>query len=66
MLPTGLASLQSWVDERGLNRCFQPMQTEDPSLFDQWIASWRALVEFEIVPLSTQTASLPAWQTDLV
>jgi hypothetical protein len=51
MLPTGLAHLQSWVDERGLNRCFQLMETEDPSLFDRWIAGWSDLVEFEIVPV---------------
>jgi hypothetical protein len=51
MLPTGLAYLESWVDERGLNRCFQLMETEDPSLFDRWIASWSDLVEFEIVPV---------------
>lgn len=51
MLPTGLAYLESWVDERGLDRCFQLMETEDPSLFDRWISSWSDLVEFEIVPV---------------
>jgi Domain of unknown function (DUF3303) len=51
MLPAGLAYLESWVDERGLNRCFQLMETEDPSLFDRWIADWSDLVEFEIVPV---------------
>ena len=50
MLPPGLAYLESWVDERGLNRCFQLMKTEEPSVFDQWIANWSDLVEFEIGP----------------
>jgi hypothetical protein len=27
------------------------METEDASLFDEWIASWSDLVEFEIVPV---------------
>jgi hypothetical protein len=51
MLPPGLAYVQSWVDERGLDRCFQLMETEEPSLFDDWIARWSDLVEFEVVPV---------------
>src|SRR5919108_4909801 len=51
LLPPGLAYLESWIDERGLDRCFQLMETEDPTLFDQWIADWSDLVEFEIVPV---------------
>ena len=51
MLPPRLACLESWVDERSLNRCFQLMETEEPSLFDQWIANWSDLVAFEIVPV---------------
>ena len=34
----GLAYLESWVEKPGLDRCFQLMETEKPSLFDQWIA----------------------------
>lgn len=51
MLPPGLTYLESWIDERGLDRCFQLMATEEPSLFDEWIANWNDLVEFEIVPV---------------
>jgi hypothetical protein len=53
MLPPGLAYLDSWVDERTLDRCFQLMETEEPSLFERWIANWSDLVEFEIVPVVT-------------
>jgi len=53
MLPPGLAYVDSWVDERTLDRCFQLMETEEPSLFDRWIANWSDLVEFEIVPVLT-------------
>ncbi len=51
MLPPGLVYVESWVDERGLARCFQLMETEQADLFDQWIANWSDLVEFEIVPV---------------
>ena len=53
MLPFGLAYLESWVEERGLNRCFQLMQTENPNLLDEWMGNWSDLVEFEIVPVIT-------------
>jgi hypothetical protein len=38
------------VDER-LDRCFQLMETDNPSLFDTWIAAWSDLAEFEVVPV---------------
>ena len=50
MLPPGLLYLDSWIDER-LQRCFQLMETDDPSLLDRWTAEWSDLVRFEIVPL---------------
>ena len=46
----GLVFVDSWVDER-LDRCFQLMETDDPSLFDAWIAAWSDLAEFEVVPV---------------
>ena len=51
LLPPGLDFVESWVDERTLDRCFQLMETDDPGLFDQWTAHWRDLVDFEIVPV---------------
>jgi Domain of unknown function (DUF3303) len=51
MVPAGLAYVESWIEERDLSRCFQLMETEDASLFDEWIADWSDLVEFEIVPV---------------
>lgn len=51
MLPPGLVYLDSWIDERSLSRCLQLMETEDPTLFDEWIANWIDLVEFEIIPV---------------
>jgi hypothetical protein len=57
MLPAGLEFVESWVDER-LDRCFQLMETDDPSLFDEWISHWSDLTTFEVVPvLSSAEAS---------
>ncbi len=50
MMPDGLRYVDSWV-EAGLDRCFQLMECDDPRLFQQWVARWRDLVEFEIVPV---------------
>jgi hypothetical protein len=57
MLPAGLEYVDSWVDERRLDRCFQLMETEDPSLFDEWIAEWADLAEFEVVPVIYSAAA---------
>jgi hypothetical protein len=51
LLPPGLEYVESWVHERGLDRCFQLMESENPELLDRWTAEWRDLVDFEIVPV---------------
>ncbi len=54
MLPPGLHFVDSWIDERTLDRCFQLMETDDPGLFDEWAESWsqwNVLIDFEIVPV---------------
>ena len=57
LLPDGLEYVDSWVDKQ-LHRCFQLMETDDPSLFDVWTARWNDLAEFEVVPvLSSAEAS---------
>ena len=52
MLPEGLNYLDSWVDLNS-GRCFQLMETDDPRLFDKWIACWSDLVQFEVIPVMT-------------
>ena len=58
MLPQGLEYLDSWIDAR-LDRCFQLMETDDPTLFDDWTAHWSDLGEFEIVPVINSERPLP-------
>ena len=52
LLPEGLHYVSSWVDLE-FKRCFQVMETDDPSLFTVWIREWADLAEFEIVPVRT-------------
>jgi len=54
MMPAGLEYISSWIDH-DFKICWQLMQTEDFSLFDQWIANWSDLMDFEIVPVRTST-----------
>ena len=56
MAPEGLVYVDSWIDER-LDRCFQVMETDDPSLFDAWTAAWSDLATFEIVPVISSAAA---------
>ena len=52
MAPEGLRYINSWV-ENNFDRCFQLMECDDESLFDEWISHWQDLVEFEIVKVMT-------------
>ena len=50
MMPDGLEYVNSWLEKDG-DRCFQLMQTGDPSLFQIWLAKWKDLMSAEIVEL---------------
>ena len=52
MLPEGLRYVDSWIDAN-FARCFQLMECADPRLFDEWIACWQDLIEFEIIPVTS-------------
>jgi hypothetical protein len=51
MLPNGLKYVDSWV-EMNFDRCFQLMECDDVRLFQEWVAHWDDLVEFEIVAVN--------------
>ena len=59
MLPEGLRYVESWTEDN-FERCFQLMECDDAGLFEEWVARWQDLVEFEIVPVvsSEEAASL--------
>ena len=50
MLPEGLTYVNSWLEKDG-DRCFQLMETDDPSLFQVWLEHWKDLMAIEIVEL---------------
>jgi hypothetical protein len=50
MMPDGLKYVGSWI-EANFDRCFQLMECDDPRLFQQWVARWSDLMDFEIVPV---------------
>ena len=50
MMPAGLNFINSWV-AADLGRCFQLMECDDIAKFQQWIAQWSDLIEFEVVPV---------------
>ena len=49
-LPEGLRYRHSWVTPE-LERCYQVVETDDRTILEEWLASWAALVEFEVVPV---------------
>jgi hypothetical protein len=50
MLPSGLTYLNSWLEKDG-SRCFQLMETDDPSLFSTWWEHWKDLGTIEVVEI---------------
>jgi hypothetical protein len=50
MLPEGLVYLNSWLERDG-DRCFQLMETADPSLFRVWCERWQDLVSIEVIEI---------------
>ena len=60
----GVAYVGSWVvDDGGLNRCFQLMETSDAALFDVWFARWSDLVSFEVLPVITSAEAAARAET---
>ena len=57
MMPAGLEYVSSWIDLDS-KVCWQLMQTEDFALFDPWIANWRHLIDFQIVPVRTSAEAV--------
>ncbi len=50
MLPDGLTYIDSWLTA-DRQKCYQLMNSDDPTLFDAWIERWSDLIDFLIVEL---------------
>lgn len=52
LAPDGLRYISSWVTT-DLRHCYQIMECDDPSQLDAWLANWRDIVNFEVLPVIT-------------
>jgi uncharacterized protein DUF3303 len=59
MLPDGVTYVSSWVD-LDFTRCFQLMEADNAKALEPWIAKWRDLAEFEVVPVRTSAEASEA------
>jgi hypothetical protein len=52
LAPDGLRYISSWVT-KDLSRCYQVMECEDLALLEVWMANWRDVTDFEVIPVVT-------------
>ena len=64
LAPEGLNYVASWVSD-DMSRCFQVMECDDPALIDAWMAQWRDIVDFEVIPVMTSAAAAGAIAPEL-
>jgi hypothetical protein len=50
--PDGLVYVASWVTA-DLSTCYQVMACDDAALLEQWMARWRDVVDFDVIPVIT-------------
>lgn len=54
LMPVGMEYRGSWITE-DLGGCYQLVECVHRSLLDEWIANWKDIVDFDIVPVITST-----------
>ena len=59
LAPEGLRYVASWV-ATDFETCWQVMEADDPALLEAWMARWRDLVDFEVVPVRTSADAAAA------
>ena len=52
LMPAGITYHGSWVTA-DLTRCYQVMECADRALLDEWMAAWRDVTDFDVVPVVT-------------
>ncbi|MDP1859419.1 MAG: DUF3303 family protein [Gemmatimonadaceae bacterium] len=57
LAPDGLLYVSSWVTD-DFRRCYQVMECDDIALLNEWIAHWRDLVDFEVIPVVTSAEAV--------
>jgi len=51
-MPSGVEYRGSWITE-DLGHCYQVMECDQRADLDRWMAQWRDLVDFEVIPVMT-------------
>ena len=59
LAPDGLRYVASWV-AHDFKTCWQIMETDDPALLEPWMANWRDLADFEVIPVRTSADAAAA------
>ena len=59
LAPEGLRHVASWVAS-DFKICWQVMEADDPALLETWMARWRDLGDFEVVPVRTSADAAAA------
>ena len=57
LAPDRLRYVSSWVTD-DFRRCYQVMECDDIALLNEWIAHWRDLVDFEVIPVVTSAEAV--------
>ncbi|MGQ0641421.1 MAG: DUF3303 domain-containing protein [Gemmatimonadaceae bacterium] len=52
LAPDRLRYVSSWVTT-DLRRCYQVMECDDAALLEAWMANWRDVTDFEVIPVIT-------------
>ncbi len=52
MTPDGLSYVSSWINDK-MTTCYQIMETNNSKLFEEWMAKWNDLIDFEVHPVLT-------------
>ena len=59
LMPEGLRYVASWVTE-DFRRCFQVMECGDRAALGEWMARWKDLMDFEVIPIVTSAEAVAA------
>lgn len=52
MAPEAVSYVNSWVTD-DLTTCYQVMDSPTRVMLDEWIANWKDIVDFEVLPVIT-------------
>jgi hypothetical protein len=64
LAPEAVRYVSSWVTT-DLRHCYQIMECDDRTLLDAWLANWRDIVDFEVVPVMTSAEARATIATEL-